>query len=158
MFGKTFSGANAYAKVGMETGVAAASPHKLIIMLFDGALVALATALHQMKEKNIAGKGQSLSKAITIIDSGLRASLDHNVGGEIAQNLDALYQYMSNRLMMANLENNAEMIEEVQRLLQELKGAWEAINPAAPQPEPAPQPLGAANDPFAPTASRLVKA
>ncbi|MEN3292002.1 MAG: flagellar secretion chaperone FliS [Burkholderiales bacterium] len=157
MFGSTFSGANAYAKVGMETGVAAASPHKLIVMLFDGALVALATALHHMNARNIPGKGQSISKAITIIDSGLRASLDQNVGGEIAQNLDSLYAYMSNRLMIANLENNAEIIEEVQHLLQGLKSAWEAINPAAPQ-QPAEQPRPAAYDPLAPDTSSLVKA
>jgi flagellar protein FliS len=157
MFGSTSSGANAYAKVGIETGVVAASPHKLIVMLFDGALAALATALHHMKEGNIPGKGQAISKAIAIIDSGLRASLDHNVGGEIARNLDALYEYMSNRLMMANLQNSPEMIEEVQRLMHDLKSAWEAINPAA-SPQPAVQPLSAANDPLVPAASSLVKA
>jgi flagellar protein FliS len=157
MFGSTSSGANAYAKVGIETGVVAASPHKLIIMLFDGALVALATALHHMKAGNVAGKGQAISKAIAIIDSGLRASLDHNVGGEIARNLDALYEYMSSRLMTANLQNSSEMIEEVQRLLQDLKGAWEAINPAA-APQPAMQPQAVVNDPFVPATSSLVKA
>jgi flagellar protein FliS len=157
MFGSTFSGANAYAKVGVETGVVAASPHKLVVMLFDGALVALATALHQMKTGNIPGKGQSISKAIAIIDSGLRASLNKEAGGEIAGNLDALYQYMSNRLMTANLQNQPQMIEEVQRLLQDLKGAWEAINPAAPQ-QPAEQPQPAAYDPLAVGTSSLVKA
>jgi flagellar protein FliS len=141
----------------METGVVAASPHKLIVMLFDGALVALATALHHMKEGNIAGKGQAISKAITIIDSGLRASLDHNVGGEIAGNLDALYEYMSSRLMTANLQNNPEMIKEVQRLMQDLMSAWEAINPAA-APLPGVQPRAVADDPFVPATSSLVKA
>jgi flagellar protein FliS len=157
MFGSTSSGANAYARVGMETGVAAASPHKLIVMLFDGALVALATALHRMKAGDIPGKGQSLSNAITIIDSGLRASLDHNVGGEIAQNLDALYEYMSSRLVMANLRNQPEIIEEVQRLMQDLKSAWEAINPAA-APQPAEPPRAAANDPLLPATPSFVKA
>jgi flagellar secretion chaperone FliS len=133
MFGSMHSGANAYAKVGIETGVVAASPHKLIVMLFDGALAAVATALQHMKTGNIPGKGQSISKAITIIDSGLRASLDHKVGGEIAVNLDALYEYMSNQLMTANLNNQAELLEEVQRLLQELRSAWEAIAPATGQ-------------------------
>lgn len=136
MFGSSFGGANAYAKVGIETGVVAASPHKLIVMLFDGALAAVATASQHMKTGNIPGKGQAISKAISIIDSGLRASLDHKVGGEIAVNLDALYEYMSNRLMLANLNNQAEMLEEVQRLLQELRTAWEAIAPATEQPVP----------------------
>ncbi|HJV75568.1 MAG TPA: flagellar export chaperone FliS, partial [Noviherbaspirillum sp.] len=130
MFGSMRSGANAYAKVGVETGVVAASPHKLIVMLFDGALAALATALQHMNTGNISGKGQALSKAIAIIDSGLRASLDHKTGGEIAANLDALYEYMSTRLMMANLNNQPELIEEVQRLLHDLRSAWEAIAPA----------------------------
>lgn len=134
MFGSMHSGANAYAKVGIETGVVAASPHKLIVMLFDGALAAIATAVQHMKTGNIPGKGQAISKAISIIDSGLRASLDHKVGGEIAVNLDALYEYMSNRLMLANLNNQTEILEEVQRLLQELRSAWEAIAPAAEQP------------------------
>lgn len=156
MFGSTRSGANAYAKVGIETGVVAASPHKLIVMLFDGALAALATALQHMKAGNIPGKGQSLSKAIAIIDSGLRASLDHKAGGEIAVNLDALYEYMSNRLMLANLNNQAEIIEEVQRLLQDLRSAWEAIAPVAPQP--AQQPQASAYDPLAPNTSGLIKA
>ncbi|RJG05965.1 flagellar export chaperone FliS [Noviherbaspirillum cavernae] len=163
MFGSARSGANAYAKVGIETGVVAASPHKLIVMLFDGALAALASALQHMKAGNaITAKGQAISKAITIIDSGLRASLDKNVGGEIAQNLDALYEYMSGRLLMANLHNDTTIIEEVQRLLNELKGAWEAIDPAAGALPPEtltemPMPTQA-YDPLAPSMPRLVKA
>lgn len=151
MFGSTFGGANAYAKVGVETGVVAASPHKLIVMLFDGALAAVATALQHMKTGNIPGRGQAISKAISIIDSGLRASLDHKVGGEVAVNLDALYEYMSNRLMLANLNNQPELLDEVQRLLQELRSAWQAIAPAAEQPMP---PLDAP----APNLSGLIKA
>lgn len=124
MFGSPGSGANAYAKVGLETGVSGASPHKLIIMLFDGALVALTMAQQYMKDKNIPEKGKSISKAIMIIDGGLRASLDKNVGGQIAISLDALYEYMSNRLLIANLRNQPDILDEVHRLLQELKSAW----------------------------------
>lgn len=131
MFGSQRSGANAYAKVGVETGVLAASPHKLIAMLFEGALVALSTGLVHMKSGNIAGKGQAISKTIRIIDEGLRASLDQSAGGGIAVSLDALYEYMSNRLLMGNLKNDPTMLEEVQRLLTELKQAWDGIDPAA---------------------------
>lgn len=160
MFGSSHGGANAYAKVGVETGVVAASPHKLIVMLFDGALTALAVALQHMQTGSIAGKGQAISKAIAIIDSGLRASLNKEAGGEIAQSLDALYEYMSTRLMTANLENRPEMIEEVQRLLKDLKGAWEAIDPAAAAPAQAlaAPPRVSAYDAFAPSTSTLVKA
>ena len=127
MFGSRQTGVSAYAKVGMETGVLAASPHKLIVMLFDGALAAIGTALTSMRAGNIEDKGKSISKAIMIIDSGLRASLDKKAGGEIADSLDALYEYMSARLLQANLKNEPEILEEVQRLLTELRDAWNAI-------------------------------
>lgn len=127
MFGTMKSGVNAYAKVGLETGVVSASPHKLIVMLFDGALVAVSTALMHMKAGNIPEKGIAISKAILIIDSGLRASLDKKVGGDIAEGLDALYEYMGARLLLANLKNQVDILEEVQRLLSDLRGAWNAI-------------------------------
>ncbi|MYN30399.1 flagellar export chaperone FliS [Duganella levis] len=139
MFGSRQTGVNAYAKIGMETGVLAASPHKLIVMLFDGALTALNDAAAGIKNSDISQKGKSLSKAIMIIDSGLRAALDKKAGGEIAESLDALYEYMSNRLLAANVSSDLGMVEEVQRLLIELRDAWNAIadTPAAsgiPQP------------------------
>jgi flagellar protein FliS len=142
MFGSPRSGANAYASVGIETDVALASPHKLIVMLFDGALAAVTSAELFMKAGNIPAKGKSISKAIMIIDSGLRASLDKKVGGAIAESLDALYEYMSNRLLIANLNNQPELLREVHGLLMELKTAWDAIggtvaattSPSAPDP------------------------
>ena len=129
MFGSVQKGVNAYASVGLETGVAAASPHKLIVMLFDGALTALTIALTEMHAKNIAAKGRAISKAIRIIEEGLRASLDKSQGGEIAGSLDALYEFIAKRLVQANLENKPEYIEEAHRLLGELRGAWLAIDP-----------------------------
>lgn len=133
MFGTMQSGVKAYAKVGIETGVTSASPHKLIVMLFDGAIVSVTSALMHMKAGNVADKGAAISKAIMIIDSGLRAALDKKAGGEIAQGLDALYEYMGARLLEANLKNNQAHLEEVQRLLTDLRGAWNAIGdtPAA---------------------------
>lgn len=127
MFGTMKRGVNAYANVGLETGVASASPHKLIIMLYDGALAALMGAKGNIAAGNIAAKGTALSKAITIIDNGLRASLDKDAGGEIAANLDALYDYMSRRLLQANLHNDVAIVEEVHRLLADLREAWVAI-------------------------------
>lgn len=139
MFGSRQTGVNAYAKIGMETGVLAASPHKLIVMLYDGALAALNDAANGIRNRDIAVKGKSLSKAIMIIDSGLRAALDKKSGGEIAESLDALYEYMSSRLLTANVNSDLAVVEEVQRLLIELRDAWNAIadTPAAsglPQP------------------------
>jgi flagellar secretion chaperone FliS len=161
MFGSTPSGANAYAKVGVETGVATASPHKLVVMLFEGAMISVASGIQHMQAGDTAAKGAAISKAISIIDSGLRASLDKNVGGEVALNLDALYEYMSNRLLIANLKNQPKILEEVYQLLKGLKDAWSAIAPTAANIEqqqtqvaPAPQ----AYDNLAPKPSRLVKA
>ena len=127
MFGPKQSGVNAYAKVGMETGVTSASPHALIVMLFDGALVSVRSAIIHMKAGNIPEKGAAISHAILIIDSGLRAALDKKAGGEIAEGLDSLYEYMGARLLQANLKNQVDILEEVQRLLGELRGAWSAI-------------------------------
>jgi len=118
-----------YANVGLESGVAAADSHKLILLLYQGALVAISSAKSQMLSKEIAAKGQSISKAISIIDSGLKASLDKNVGGELAQNLSALYDYMNQRLLIANLKNDTTVLDEVSGLLADLKGAWEEIRP-----------------------------
>lgn len=141
MFGTTRSGASSYAKVGVETGVLSADPHQLITMLFDGALVALSSALLHMKAGQTAAKGLAISKAIAIINDGLRASLDQKAGGAIATSLDGLYGYMGQRLVQSNIQNAPEMIEEVQRLLNELKSAWVQISPskaaaAAVQPAP----------------------
>lgn len=157
MFGSTHSGATAYAKVGVETGVMAASPHSLITMLFDGALVAVASANQHMRAGRTADKGMAISKAIAIINDGLRASLDKEAGGEIAQNLDALYAYLGKRLFEANVQNQPEFLDEVTRLLQELKGAWDAIGTQSVAAEMAP-PKMAAYDPLAPRISNLIKA
>lgn len=123
------SAINAYNKVGLESGVAAADPHKLILMLYQGALLAIASAKNQMLRKEIAAKGASISKAIAIIDEGLKSSLDMNVGGELAQNLAALYDYMCQRLLLATLKNDPSILDEVSRLLAEIKGAWETMRP-----------------------------
>jgi len=139
MFGSPQRGVNAYAKVGLETNISSASPHKLIVMLYDGALVAVLKGLANMKAGNIAEKGKAISHAIAIIDNGLRASLDRDAGGQIAQSLDSLYDYMSRQLLLGNLENKPEKLEEVHRLLADLRGAWNTIGAtpavAAPQNE-----------------------
>lgn len=131
MFGTMKRGANAYANIGIETGVVAANPHKLITMLFDGALVAISMAKKYMVEGDIKNKGESITKAILIIDNGLRASLNKNVGGDLALNLDALYEYMSRRLFEANTSNNQAILAEIHGLLDEIRSAWEQIGPNA---------------------------
>ncbi len=127
MFGTAQRGVKAYANVEMETGVFAASPHRLILMLFDGAKQALNNALLHMRNKQIADKGRSIAHAIRIISDGLQASLNKDVGGELARNLDNLYSYMTNRLLQANLENSEEKIMEVLGLIETIRSAWVQI-------------------------------
>lgn len=120
-------GIKAYSNVSLESGLSAADPHKLILMLYQGALLAIASAKNQMLRSETAAKGASISKAIMIIDEGLKSSLNMNVGGPLAQNLADLYDYMNQRLLQANLNNDPVILDEVSKLLIELKGAWESI-------------------------------
>ncbi len=127
MFASYSNKASAYAKVGVETDVTSASPHKLILMLYDGALAHIHSARLAMGNKNIPVKGQHISKAIDIIINGLKVSLNMEAGGELAERLDALYDYMSERLLYANLHNNVPALDEVTELLENLRGAWAGI-------------------------------
>lgn len=125
------TGIKAYATVGVESGVSAADPHKLISMLYQGAAIAIANARNSMLRKDIPAKGAAISKAIAIIDDGLNACLDKNVGGDLARNLSSLYDYMAMRLLTANLKDDITILDEVAHLLGELNSAWEGIRPGA---------------------------
>lgn len=130
MFAVMHNPAAAYSKVGIETGIDAADPHKLVLMLLDGAMLSVASASLHMQAREISRKGESISKAINIITNGLKASLDLEAGGDLAQKLGALYDYMCNRLLFANLHNQPAALAEVNHLLAELKDAWEEIGNA----------------------------
>jgi len=123
---------NAYAKNEIDEAVSGASPHQLIIMLYEGAIRFISQAKGHIEAKRVGQKGECISKALGIIDLGLRAALDKSGGGEIAQNLDNLYIYMGNALLYANLEDDIARLEEVSKLLKDLKSAWEAIGKRAP--------------------------
>jgi flagellar protein FliS len=127
MFSSRNRPTEAYSKVGLETGVDIANPHRLILMLFDGAILSLASAGQAMKEKKIEEKGKQISSAISIISSGLQSSVDPDVGGELSERLIALYDYMCQRLLFANLHNDLAAIEEVSSLLGEIRSAWQEI-------------------------------
>lgn len=129
---------NAYSQVGIQTGAMSASPHRLIVMLFDGARAAIARARFHMEAGDIPAKGNAISKAIDIIVNGLNAVLDHEAGGEIAGDLEALYDYMVRRLMHANLRNDAALLTEVDELLGNLASAWAQIGEQPQAAAPAP--------------------
>jgi len=115
-----------YRQVGNHASVEDASPHKLILMLLTGAQERIATAKTHMINGNIAAKGETIGTAMNIV-VGLRASLDHDKGGEISSNLDALYEYMEKRLFEANVKNDPAMLDEVSNLLKEITSAWVGI-------------------------------
>lgn len=118
---------SAYSNIDLETAVNSASPLQLILLLYDGAIGALATAKGQMQDMKFAEKGRLISKAIGIIE-GLRVVLDIDKGGEIAKNLNDLYEYMKHRLTIANLKNDPEGPAEVIRLLNDLRTAWAKLD------------------------------
>lgn len=132
----------AYGSQSLDADVNTASPHRLIVLLYDGAIKAISLAKLHMNNGNIAEKGNAISKAISIIEEGLRLSLDRTTGGELAENLDALYEYMAFMLLEANIKNDSEHLDLVLKLLKELKESWESIaNQANTQIEEATQSL-----------------
>jgi flagellar protein FliS len=140
----SYAAMNAYRRVGVETLASTADPHQLVVMLYNGARAAVAAAKGHLQRKEIAPKGEAISKAITIIDEGLKASLDLKVGGPMAQGLSDLYAYMVQRLLEANLHNDGQKLDEVALLLEQLGSAWESIAgkaaPAAAASAPAVRP------------------
>ncbi len=118
--------AGEYAAVKTQTGVTEATPHRLIQMLLDGALDKISRAKGAMQRKQVTEKGNYLTSASSII-LGLRGSLDLEAGGELAANLDNLYDYMVRRLMEGHATNDLGALDEVASLLHEIKRGWDAI-------------------------------
>lgn len=127
MFSSMKRPTDAYNKVGLETGIDGANPHRLILMLLDGAILSLSSAAQAMKEKKIGEKGKLISSAIGIITGGLQASVNVQAGGELSERLVALYDYMCQRLLYANLHDDIGALEEVSSLLGEIQSAWREI-------------------------------
>jgi flagellar secretion chaperone FliS len=121
------SAAKVYQNVGIETGVQAANPVKLVLMLYDGAVTAILDADRHLAAGGVAEKCQAISKAIAIIDGGLSATVDTERGGAIAAQLQQLYEYMCRRLTLANIRNDAAGLAEVAALLRDLRSAWAEI-------------------------------
>jgi flagellar protein FliS len=117
-----------YRNVSTEGSVEAADPHRLIAMLFDGALSRIALASAHMRRNEIAEKGAHIARALDIVGA-LRASLDMNVSGGLPQRLDALYDYVGRRLVHANASNEPRVLDEVGGLLRVIADAWNTIAP-----------------------------
>jgi len=117
---------NQYKKIDTESALTGATPHRLIELLMSGALDRMTQAKAALAGEDIASKGLLLGKAISII-AGLQASLDKEKGGEIADNLDNLYDYMQRRLLQANVSNDMGMVDEVADLMTKIQSSWVQI-------------------------------
>ena len=127
MFQTMSNASAAYTKIGRDMGVETANPHKLVLMLYDGAILALALAGSHLDNGDKKTMSEEIVRASNIIAQGLRDSIDAKAGGELAERLAALYDYMNVRLQFANIKGDKKIIEEVSALLQELRAAWEEI-------------------------------
>lgn len=122
-FAKTQNALKEYGKVSVQSGASYATPHRLITMLLEGALEKISAAKGYMQRNEIANKGNYISWAISIVE-GLRMSLDQDKGGDIAANLDQLYEYIERKLVEANANNDDAILDEVAELLTTIKSAW----------------------------------
>lgn len=120
------SGAKQYQQMNVQTSVMDATPHQLIAMMFDGLVGRLAMAKGFIGRKDYEGKSRALGSAITIIGA-LQDALDQDRGGEIAENLDRLYLYMTRRVFAAGVANDPDIIDEVIGLVKTIKEGWDGI-------------------------------
>ena len=136
-------GAKAYSKLGLETDVITGEPHRLIMMLFDGALLCIQRGKTHLAARRIADKCRAIGTAIEIVDMGLRASVDTRPDPEFAGRLLGLYRYVTMRLLQANLRNDVAALDEAGKILGDLRNAWMQIAPNAAAAQPAPAPAAA---------------
>jgi flagellar secretion chaperone FliS len=152
-------GAKAYSKLGLETDVITADPHRLVLMLFDGALISIQRAKSFLAQKRIPEKCEAIGNALEIVDSGLRVSVDPSVDPEFAGRLVGLYKYVTMRLLQANLRNDVGALDEAARILGDLRSAWIKIGPSTRAvPAARPQSESKAMEAGIPAARRVLSA
>ncbi len=123
----TSRAAAAYKRVAADTGVQGADPHQLVGLLFDALLQSLQRARGALDAGDVAAKGAAIGKAVRILEEGLKAGLNMNQGGELAQNLRAMYDYSILRLTHANLRNDVAALVEVGSLIEPVAQSWKQI-------------------------------
>lgn len=123
-------GLQAYQQVNTQTSITDADPHRLIQLLYNGALERINMAKARMQAKDFEGKGKLITKAIEIV-GGLRSFLDFEKGGDLAARLEALYDYMERTLFEANARNDVAKLDEVAELLRSVKSGWDGIREEA---------------------------
>jgi flagellar secretion chaperone FliS len=120
-----------YRRMAVETELVDATPHRLVAMLFDGLIDAIVQARRALAQQDLVGKGESIGRAVRIVEEGLKAGLNLEAGGGLATDLQELYSYLCLRLTQANLRNDDAALDECKRLVGTLRDAWQSIAPAA---------------------------
>jgi len=131
MYSRT--GDSAYTSVSLDSQIDGATPHQLITMLYDGALNAMRRAEIYFRTGNVARRGEMISRAINIIDNGLRAGLNHDADARIAGELESLYEYISRTLLEANINKSGEKLPHLISLLAGMADTWKEIEPGRPR-------------------------
>ncbi|WP_336795287.1 flagellar export chaperone FliS [Erwinia aphidicola] len=131
MYSRT--GQSAYAQVSLESQLSGATPHQLITMLLEGAVNAMVRAKIYFEQGNIARRGEMISRAINIIDNGLRSALNHDVGGKISEELESLYEYVSRSLLLVNFNQTPEALPHLIEIMSNISITWKEIEPANKQ-------------------------
>jgi flagellar protein FliS len=120
-----------YRRMAVETELIDATPHRLVAMLFDGLVEAIVRASSALQQADMEAKGRAIGRAVRIVEEGLKAGLNLERGGGLANDLQDLYVYLTVRLTQANLRNDAAALDECRALVDTLRSAWQAIAPQA---------------------------
>ena len=115
-----------YGQIKNDAQTTYASPHQLMLMLFDGAIEAMSFTIGAIQNENFELRSKQNTRSITIIN-GMRECLDMKTGGELADNLYSLYQYMTKELFRASFKNDVDTIQNIQHMLKDIRGSWEKI-------------------------------
>ena len=126
-FSRSFHAAKAYGEVAVQSSVSEASPHKLVEMLFDGLIQSINGARGAFARGDVSEKGRLIGKSVRILEEGLKAGLNHENGGELAANLQSVYDFCILELTKANLHNNAEILDTVLKIIEPIASAWHEI-------------------------------
>ena len=124
--------ASAYKRASIEASVDMADPHQLVCLLFDALKRTIGSARLAMESGDIPAKCKHIGSAVRILEEGLKAPLDLDKGGELAANLNALYDYCVTRLVFANARNDLTILDEVSRLIEPVAGGWKLIEGNGP--------------------------
>lgn len=133
MFGQAALATNAYRRLAVESAALGADSHQLIAMLFAGAQSAIAQSRAALARGDIGAKALASSRAIRLVDEGLKVAVDRSVG-ELGESLFQLWEYCARRLLHAHLKHDDAAYDEVSRLIGQIESAWTAIDPNGTAP------------------------